>query len=166
MIGKHREEWHILDSVPPKKIIDHLLTAFSLRKIVLDGPDHSQELNRYLWREANPLEVAASIRAPNSYLCHSSALYMHGLVDDLPSELCINYEQSEKPKPPGGLTQESIDRAFRGKQRESAFIFHYKKLRIIVLSGKQTRSLEVRKMAIDTGANIRVTDIERMTCSR
>jgi hypothetical protein len=166
LIGKHREEWHILDRVPPKKIIDHLLTAFPLRRIVLDGPNHSQEFSRYLWREANPLEVAASVRAPNSYLCHSSALFMHGLVDDPPKELCVNYEQSEKPKPLGGLTQESIHKAFRGKQRQSAFIFHYKKLRIIVLSGKHTSSLEVRAMPIGTGTKIRVTDIGRSSMSQ
>lgn len=86
---------------------------------------------------------------------------MHGLVDDLPKELCVNYEQSEKPKPLEALTQESIDRAFRSKQRQSTFIFHYKELRIIVLSGKHTRSLEVREMPIDPGTKIRVTDIER-----
>ena len=119
LIGKHREEWRILDRVPPKKIIDYLLTAFPLRKIVLDGPDHSQEFPRYLWHEADPLEVAASVRSPNSYLCHSSALFMHGLVDGLPKDLCVNYEQSPKPKPSGGLTQASVDRAFRGKQRRS-----------------------------------------------
>jgi hypothetical protein len=161
LIAKHREQWHILDRVPPNKIIDYLLTVFPLRKIVLDGPDHSQEFNRYLWREAHPLELAASVRAPSSYLCHSSALFMHGLVDGLPKDLCINYEQSEKPKPPGGLTQESIDRAFQGKQRQSAFIFHYATHRIVVPSGKHTRSLEVRELAIDTGAKVRVTDIER-----
>jgi hypothetical protein len=44
---------------------------------------------------------------------------MHKLLDSLPTELCVNYEQSEKPKPSGGLTQESLDRAFRGKQRQS-----------------------------------------------
>lgn len=27
LIGKHREDWHILDRVKPKKIIDYLLTT-------------------------------------------------------------------------------------------------------------------------------------------
>src|SRR6266853_4221028 len=37
LIAKHREEWHILDRVPPKRIIDYLLSVFSLRKIVLNA---------------------------------------------------------------------------------------------------------------------------------
>src|ERR1035438_417493 len=148
LIGKHREEWRILDRVPPKKIIDHLLTAFPLRKIVLEGPNHSQQFNQYLWREADPLEVASSVRSPNSYLCHSSALFVHGLVDDLPKELCVNYEQSPKPKPSGDLTQASMDRAFQGKQRQSAFTFHYKKHAIVVLSGKYTGGLAVEQLPI------------------
>ena len=36
---------------------------------------------------------------------------MHKLADQLPRELCVNYEQSDKPKPSGELTQEAMDRA-------------------------------------------------------
>jgi predicted transcriptional regulator of viral defense system len=147
--------------VPPKKIIDYLLTAFPLRKIVLDGPDHSQQFNRYLWREADPLEVASSVRSPNSYLCHSSALFAHGLVDDLPEALCVNYEQSPKSKPSGDLTQASMDRAFQGRPRQSAFTFRYKKHAIVILSGKHTGGLAVKHLPITTGAKVRVTDLER-----
>jgi len=161
LIRKHREEWHILDRVPPKKIIDYLLTAFPLRKIVLNGPDHSQEFPRYLWRDADPIEVTASVRSPNSYICHSSALFMHGLVDDLPKELCVNYEQSPKAKPTGDLTQESIARAFQGRQRQSAFTLTYKKHIIIVLSGKHTRGLEVQHVSVSPGVKVRVTSLER-----
>jgi hypothetical protein len=161
LIGKHREEWHILDRVPPKKIIDYLLTAFPLRKIALAGPGHSQKFHRYLWREADPLEVAASIRAPNSYLCHSSALFVHGLVNDIPKEICLNYEQSPKSKSTSELTQPSLDRAFKAQQRQSAFTFHYKNLLLVVLSGKHTGGLEVQNISISTGAKVRVTTLER-----
>ena len=161
LIGKHRAEWRILDQVPPKKIIEYLLTTFPLRKVVLNGPGHSQEFTRYLWREADPLEVAASVRAPNSYLCHSSALFMHGLAENPPEMLCVNYEQSPKSKPQGDLTQASLDRAFQGKQRQSAFTFRHKKHTIVVLSGKNTGGLEVQSLPIATGAKVRVTGLER-----
>jgi len=161
LIGKHRDEWRILDRVPPKKIVDYLLTTFPLRKITLEGPDHSQQFQRYLWRDADPLEVAASVRSPKSYLCHSSALFMHGLVDDLPKELCVNYEQSPKARPTGDLTQASLASAFQGKQRQSAFTFRYKKHVIVVLSGKNTGGFEVQPLSISTGATVQVTGLER-----
>jgi predicted transcriptional regulator of viral defense system len=161
LIAEHREEWRILDRVPPKKVLDYLLTAFPLRKTVLDGPDHSQEFQRYLWRDADPIEVAASIRSPSSYLCHSSALFMHRLVDHLPKELCVNYEQSPKAKISGDLTQASLTRAFQGEQRQSAFTFRYKKHVIVVLSGKNTGRFEVQPLSIATGATVQVTSLER-----
>jgi hypothetical protein len=45
---------------------------------------------------------------------------MHKLLDHLPRELCINYEQSDKPNISGPLTQEALDRAFQAKQRQSS----------------------------------------------
>ena len=86
---------------------------------------------------------------------------MHKLVDHLQRELCINYEQSDKPKPSGGLSQEALDRAFRGKQRQSAFSFRYEERQIVVLSGKHTGGLEVREMPLATGAKVRVTSLEQ-----
>jgi hypothetical protein len=86
---------------------------------------------------------------------------MHKLVDHLPRELCVNYEQSGKPKPSGGLTQEALNRAFRGKQRQSAFTFQYEDCHIVVLSGKHTGGLEVREIPLATGTKVRVTTLER-----
>ena len=160
-VEKHRAQWHIFESASTNEVIDDLLRALPLRRFVLESPTYTQEFPRYLWRDADPLEVSASMRAPTSYLCHSSALFMHGLLDRLPKEICVNYEQSEKPKPSGGLTQASLDRAFRGKQRQSAFIFRYKDHEIVVLNGKHTGGLEVRELTLTTGANVKVTSIER-----
>src|ERR1700693_2113662 len=160
LVQKHREEWQILGNVSSNELIEHLELAFPLRRFVLEGPNYQQTFPRYFWRDADPLEVAASVRS-TAYLCHSSALFIDDLVDRLPKALYVNYEQSDKPKPSGGLTQASVDRAFRGKQRQSAFIFRYKEHEIIVLSGKNTRNLEVCDLPLATGANVRVTSIER-----
>lgn len=161
LVEKHREQWYLLESASPHEIVNDFLKAIPLRRFVLESSAYTQEFPRYLWREPDPLEVAASIRTPKSYLCHSSALFMHKLLDRLPKQLCVNYEQSAKPKPSGGLTQASIDRAFQGKQRESAFIFRYKENEIVVLSGKCTRGLEVLELPVATGAKVRVTSLER-----
>ena len=119
LIDKNREPWSLVQNASSDEIIADFIESLPLGRFVLASNKYTNEFERYAWRDPDPLEVAASIRAPNSYLCHSSALFMHKLVDRVPRELCVNYEQSTKPKPSGGLTQEALDRAFRGKQRQS-----------------------------------------------
>src|SRR5579863_8685360 len=144
LIDKNRERWSLVQNASSDEIIADFIESLSLRHFVLASDNYTNEFERYAWRDPDPLEVAASIRAPSSYLCHSSALFMHQLMNRIPRDLCVNYEQSTKPKPSGGLTQEALDRAFRGKQRQSSFTFRYEKCQIVVLSGKHTAGLEVR----------------------
>lgn len=161
VIDKNREQWALVQNVSSDEVIDDFIESLPLRHFTLVSGNYTNEFQRYAWRHPDPLEVAASIRAPKSYLCHSSALFMHKLMDHLPRELCVNYEQSDKPKPSGGLSQEALNRAFRGKQRQSAFSFRYEECQIVVLSGKHTGGLEVRETALATGAKVRVTSLER-----
>jgi hypothetical protein len=160
LFQRHRKEWGILASIGSQTFIDLLERELSLKRVVLKGPTHQQEFLRYLWREPAPLEVAGSLRS-TAYLCHSSAVFAHGLADEQPGVLYVNSEQSEKPKSPGKLTQEGIDRAFRGKQRESSFAFEYGASKIILLSGKHTENLEVQNLALSNSIKVRVTEIER-----
>jgi len=88
-------------------------------------------------------------------------MFVHGLTNQLPRVLYVNYEQSIKPRPSGGLTQEGLDRAFRNKQRESTFAFDYDSYQIILLSGKNTKNLEVQKVHLPGGGAVRVTSVER-----
>ncbi len=98
---------------------------------------------------------------PASYLCHSSAAFVHGLLPELPAILYVNYEQSDKPRPSRGLTQENLDRAFRGKQRESTFAFQYGSHTFYLLSGKNTRQLEVGLHPMVGNHKVRATNLER-----
>lgn len=160
LLQHHREEWWILANVTPKGFAAYLENELKMRKAMLEGPSHTQKLVRYLWRDPSPVEVAASLRA-NAYLCHASAVFVHGLTDQLPRVLYVNYEQSVKAKPAGGLSQAGLDRAFRGKQRESTFAFEYEGFRFILLSGKNTNHLEVVNMALPGGGRVRITGLER-----
>src|ERR1700680_1469870 len=67
LVGKHREQWHIIDSASSNDVIEVFLTALPLRKFVLESSTYTHEFPRYLWRDPDPLEVA-SVRTPNSYL--------------------------------------------------------------------------------------------------
>ena len=99
LIDKNREPWSLVQNVSSDEIIADFIESLPLGRFVLASSNYPNEFERYAWRDPDPLEVAVSIRAPSSYLCHSSALFMHKLVDRVPRELCVNYEQSAKPKP-------------------------------------------------------------------
>ena len=160
LFQSHHEDWWILSSTTPKDFISYLERELKLSKVVLAGPTHSQKFVRYLWNQPSPVEVASALRA-NAYLCHSSAVFVHGLTDQLPRVLYVNYEQSVKPKASGELTQAGLDRAFRGKQRESTFAFEYEEYRIVLLSGKNTKNLEVQTVHIPNGGEVQVASLER-----
>ncbi len=159
-IQRHRETWGVLSGLTTNAFIQFLLTDLHLVEITLQGPSHQQSFKRFLWREPTALEVAASLRK-TAYLCHASAMFVHGLLEKQPSVLYVNYEQSEKPRPSGELTQASVDRAFRGKQRESTFAFECGQSQIIMLSGKHTSNFEVQNTSLPSGATVRVTSSER-----
>jgi len=160
LLDDHREDWWILSGITKKDFIHYLEQELEMRKLVLTGPTHQQKFIRYLWRDPSPIEVASSLRS-TAYLCHSSAVFVHGLTEQLPKVLYVNYEQSVKPRSSGALTQDSMDRAFRGKQRESTFTFEYDNYKFILLSGKNTKRLDVQTKRLPQGGKVQVTSVER-----
>ncbi len=113
---------------------------------------------RYVWREANPYEIALSLKR-NAYLCYATAIFLHGLAEQIPSVIFVNAEQSPKQSS-GILTQEGIDRAFSGRQRESNFVFQYDNSKAVLISGKNTRQLEVIQLD-HSGVKLTLTSLER-----
>src|SRR5262245_45075536 len=83
LFQEHRDKWWILSNVTSKNFIEYLQTELGLKQIILSGETHQQKFIRYLWGEATPIEVASTIRA-SAYLCHSSAVFVHGLTNQLP----------------------------------------------------------------------------------
>lgn len=160
LLDEHRKDWWILSGTTQNDFIRYLEEELRLRRVVLAGPTHQQKFIRYLWRDPFPIEVASTLRSA-AYLCHSSAVFVHGLTEQLPKVLYVNYEQSVKPRPSGTLTQQGIDRAFRGKQRESTFAFEYEDYKFILLSGKNTKRLEVQTKRLPSGGKVQVTSLER-----
>lgn len=160
LVQDNRESWGVLASVGMWSIIEFMQNELPLVEITLKGSTHQQKFTRYLWRKPTALEVASSLRS-TAYLCHSSALRVHGLADEPPSVWYVNYEQSAKPTSSSPLVQASVDRAFRGKQRESTFAFDFGTERIVLLSGKHTNRLEVQNAILADGASVSVTSIER-----
>lgn len=128
-----------------------------VRKQIIPCPNYEKKETRYIWGQPSVFDVALSLR-PRSYLSHGSAVFLHGLNDQIPKTVFVNQEQSKKQPPlKSSLTQESIDRAFASaKQRRSRMIYEYEGAKITILNGKHTQELEVGSIE-----GKRVTKLER-----
>lgn len=162
LVSAHRASWGLPVSWSVKKIVRLLETEAPLRALTLaptPGSSFPRTL-RYVWGDPSPFLIALSIR-PDTYLTHGTAVFLHGLNDQIPKTIYVNKEQSEKPSNPSSLTQAGIDRTFRyGSPRTSNFQFEFDTYRVVVLNGKNTGRLEVTEVQHGSVA-IAVTKLER-----
>jgi predicted transcriptional regulator of viral defense system len=160
ILEQNRVFWRLSQNTNLGRFIDFLKTKGELRPIELVPVNHeTRTIQRFVWKEASPFEIALSLKR-NAYLCQGTAVAIHGLNNQIPQRLYVNKEQSPKPRPDGGLTQASINRAFAGKQRESRFVFRFDESDVVLLAGKSTGNLEAVEVNY-TGVKLRVTSIER-----
>lgn len=161
LVTSHRVEWNVPGDISARRFIDLLTSMTDLRRIEIPplDVDTRKSFSRFVWGEVSPYALALSLR-PGSYLSHASAVFLHGLTDQIPKTIYANKEQSEKPKPTGGLTQEAVDRAFRNQPRESTYTFAFGDYRVTLLSGKNTSQLEVSEIE-SAGERLRATKLER-----
>jgi predicted transcriptional regulator of viral defense system len=131
----------------------------ALSSVEIPSEGDYRPFRRFVTPDATAFDVAAKLR-PRGYLSHASAVFALGLTEQIPQTIYINDEQSEKPSPAGSLTQASLDRAFKARQRVSRFVFVYAQNRIVILNGKQTGRLGVETTTLD-GSRLPVTDLER-----
>ena len=159
MLSSNRGFWRLTQGTTVEYFIDFLTKKSKLRSVSLKSASYSGFV-RYRWGEVSSYQVALSVR-PRSYLSHGTAVFLHGLTDQIPKTIYVNQEQSPKPLPPGGLTQSSIDRAFSGQQRRSGYVLEYEQGHIVLLSGKNTGNLGVVKVAGPLQEPLDVTSVER-----
>jgi predicted transcriptional regulator of viral defense system len=132
-----------------------------LTQIALTAPHYDETLLRFCRGQAGALDITASLRS-SAYFSHSTAAYLNGLTTTLPNALYLNLEQSAKPKSASNpLSQESLDRAFSGNQRQSRLFYTHEKLTVTMLSGKKTGRLGVEPFAHSTGRFVSATNLER-----
>jgi predicted transcriptional regulator of viral defense system len=160
ILAAERTAWKIAEYAPTE-ILAYLLDTTKLRKHVLVFPKRKDI--RYTWGDAPLPDVLMSLK-PNGYLSHHSALHLHNLTQQAPKTFYLNYEQVERPQS-GGMTQASIDRAFKRAPRKSNTVAQFGDCQICLLNGKQTGNLGVIQNSFiydgsQTGT-LRVTDIHR-----
>jgi predicted transcriptional regulator of viral defense system len=141
--------------------LEFVLRRGHLTQIALRAPHYDETILRFCRGQATSIDIAATLRS-SAYFSHSTAAYLNGLTNTLPSNLFLNLEQSEKPKSSkGALTQASLDRAFSGKQRQSKLFYTYETLTVTMLSGKKTGKLGVESIAAASGRSFSATNLER-----
>ncbi len=157
-LTENRDKWRLATRTSVNDFTDYLVNRTKLRKITLKGPH--QTITLYVWGEASPYEIAQAIR-PSSYLSHGTAVFLHGLTQQMPRVIYANKEQREKPVQRQTLTQPALTQAFARPQRQSNLIFSHRDWRIILLSGKYSEEAEVGLMPGPNGEELRVTKLER-----
>jgi len=159
VLNDNRATWKLPEHINVRRFIDFLVDTGKL-SIAEVSSEHYRSATRYIWGTASPFAVALSLRS-SAYLSHGTAVFLHGLTDQIPRTLYVNKEQSTKPRSTSPLTPESLARAFSGQQRRSIYSLSYEGWNIVLLSGKNTQRLEVGPILADTGEEIDVTRLER-----
>jgi hypothetical protein len=156
----NKEAWELPVSIGFEKFVEFLLTNSRLKKVELHS-ERYQNIFRYSWGEPSIYALALSIKS-NSFLTHGSAAFLHGLAEENPNNIYVNYEQSPKPQYGSSLAQDGIHRAFAKQQRQTNLIYAFDGKSIIVINGKNTGRSGLCGFTEDDGSNpLAVTDLER-----
>jgi hypothetical protein len=159
ILAQHRSEWQLPLNTTRKKLLEFLVERSKLRSIDFSSENYGH-VERYAWGDVSPYALGLSLK-PNSYLSHGTAVFLHGLTDQLPRVIYVNQEQSPKPTSTGVLSQESLDRAYSNKQRRSNYIFSHGQSQFVLVSGKNTGRQGVIRMLSPLREKLEVTGLER-----
>ena len=145
----------------PEALLAELEENGVLRKAEL-RPEAAEyrPLTRYVSEGCTPLEIAVTLKK-SGYMSHETALLLNGLQSSEPQSFYVNHEQSPKPAPESPLTQGTIDRAFKARQRQSRFVFRHEGVRYTILNGKNTGRYGVVETKGPSGEVLFVTGLER-----
>ena len=113
---------------------------------------------RYTRGNNSPYVLGLSLRK-ESFLCHQSALELHGFSSSR-TTVYVNQEQSPKPASKG-MNQASIDLAFKTPQRRSNYIFDNAGHRYVLVAGKNTGQAGVIEVSTSSNESVAATDLER-----
>lgn len=156
----NRSSWHLAKGTTLLDFISFLTRHGNLKAHKFRSKTYGREIIRYSWHATSPLELALSLK-PRAYLCHGTAAMLHGLIKQGAKTIYVNAEQSVKPSNNSLPTQDGINRAFFGKQRQSNLIYTYNGLSFVMISGKNTNRLGVEESPGIASEALQVTNVER-----
>jgi predicted transcriptional regulator of viral defense system len=173
IVRQRAAELELPASISVSRFVEFITSHGQLREIRIlpAAPDLSVKttstttmypaFTRYVWGSASPYSVALTLR-PSCYLSHASAMFLHGLTQQVPKTIYVNAEQHPKPQNSRvELSQASIDRAFKRAPRKSNYVLEWEGSRFVMLSGKHTGRLEVSQLEGPSGEPVDATKLER-----
>lgn len=160
ILSQNRLPWKLAQSVKRSDFISFLEKQGHLKRYRFHSEHYNQTINRYSWGKASLYEAALSIKS-RAYLCHATALMLHGLVESNRRTIYLNVEQSAKPAASAPLNQAAIERAFSGKQRQSNLIYTCGSSSVVMIAGKNTNRLGVEEVLGPAAETLQVTNMER-----
>jgi hypothetical protein len=152
-------EWGLVKSTNVNDFIAFLQKSGDFNTYGFRADPYHRTIIRYAWGPVSSAALALSLKS-RGYLSHGSAVHLHNLTKLKPKTVYLNIEQSPKPDPRGGLTQDSLDRAFVRKQRQSNYTFRHGSHSVTIVAGKSTGRLGVETLNAN-GEKLDVTNIER-----
>lgn len=155
VLEQNRAFWNLPFSMVTEKFIEKLVRSEILfkREILFSGQNIKKE--RYLTSDASVFQVASSL-INKAYLSHFTAVFLHGLTNQVPKTVYISFEQSKKNNISRELKQASIDSAFSKPQRRSGSTTIYEGFTFLLHSGMYSN-----RMGITSLNDLPVTNIER-----
>lgn len=163
ILEENRASWQMAASTTVESFVESLSDRLHVIQIA-PTEEHAaaRTFTRYVWGEASPMQIALSTRK-DAYLSHGTAVYLHGLNEQLPRLIYVNQEQSPKPQTGdrSALSQEALKNAFSRRQRQSTFIYRFDSTEFLILNGKYTGRLEVGIIPSPAGESLWVTKVER-----
>jgi hypothetical protein len=146
-----------IESPSTQVIVRALLSATQLKKVRLPFP-HRADV-RFTWGEVPTYELIQSLDH-DGYFSHLTAMHLNGLTLQIPKTVYFNVEQ---PAAAGGgdLSQDRIDRVFKGKCRITTNFITFRNHKIYKLNGANTGRLGVLPIQTPEGEHLHVTNIER-----
>jgi predicted transcriptional regulator of viral defense system len=157
ILQQNRNFWRLTNSTTVNKFLEYLLKSTELKREQIHFP--YRPVVRFTWGEVDTYALVQSIN-PLGYFTHYSAIYLHGLTEQLPKAIYFNQEQRASGGG-GDLSQGRINNAFRGNCRITSNVATFRDRNIHLLNGQNTRQLGVIDVTINDSVKLRVTNIER-----
>jgi hypothetical protein len=160
LLERNRLKWKLAQSTNCRKFTDFLVETDRLKKWNFDFSFRPE--TRFTWGDVSLFQVIASLKK-NAYFSHYSAIYHHGLTEQIPKTIYFNSEQLLKSGISSLTTmkQENLDRSFKNKPRQSSNIAVVGEFSVCLVSGKNTDNLGVITAKAGDLTGLPVTDLER-----
>ncbi len=158
LLDQNRSGWRFTADFTARKLVEFMLKGTKLERKQFKFPSRTETL--YTWGNVPTLELVSNIKQ-QSYFSHYTALHIHGLTDQLPKTIYLSIAQSRPQSRQGGLSQESLNTAFKRRVRTSNNIAEYNDFRITILNPMGKDRLGITDGAPDDDKHFSFTDLER-----